>query len=429
MSRRIVVAAMCLTFAAGCSRPPERTSAASPTAPSAVTLAATGQSAPTVGGGVSGPMAVGFPPRNEVLDFRNQLETLYATVLNRAASATTVDREGEVVWTQEYIRYRVNGCDHQVATQRVFDQIAGNPPGAICSENPGGDVQYPPRNEANAFRQGLETVYEQMGRPLSSSAVDPEGGVIWTQEYLRYRNNACDHPTSVQKVFSQIAGNGVSATCYVPPCSYWIRRDYLEVGVAAGKNTVDLNANTAGCTWTATSDSSWLTLSAPTSGTEAATVSFSYTANQGAFRTGTIRFEWPGGSARYRVEQAASPTTLTVQLFDPFRSSNATTNCQIRSSGAANTCNLVASTNLPGAVTSYVWSASYVYGTTTKTVTQSSASNTLAITDQCGRTGSSAEGTAADLTVSVTATDSQGNTQSLSIGAGVLRMTFYTCGV
>ncbi len=429
MVRRTVVAGVLVMLVAGCSRSPERATSALPTAPSAVAVAATGDRSPIAPGGVSGAMDVFFPGRNEVLDFRNQLETVYATSLNREATATAVDREGEVVWTQEYIRYRVNGCDHLGAMQRVFAQVAGNPAGAICAENPGGAVEFPPRNETLAFRRELEAAYLLMARSLTSSAVDPEGGVIWTQEYLRYRTNACDHQTSVQKVFSQIAGNGVSATCYVPPCSYWLRSDYTEVGAAAGNGFVDLFANTSGCTWTATSDSSWLTVSAPTTGTEEARVPFSYPANPGAFRTGTIRFDWPGGSARHRVEQRGSGFTLSVQLFDPFRSTSATNNCQIRSSGAANTCNLVASTNLPSAVTSYVWNATYVYGSTTRTVTQTSASNTLAITDQCGLAGSTAEGTSTDLLVSVTATDSAGNTQSLSIGSGQLRMTFYTCGV
>ena len=214
MLRRAVVATVLLTLIAGCSRPPERGSAASPTGPTALS-AAGGDPTPMGVGGISGLMDVLFPGRNDSFDFRNQLETKYPTGLNRSASATAVDREGEVVWTQEYMRYRVNGCDHGAAMQRVFAQIDGNPPGAICAENPGGQVLFPPRSEALAFRQQLETKYQQMSRAPSSSFVDAEGGVVWTQEYIRYRTNACDHPTSVQKVFSQIDGNGAlpRATC------------------------------------------------------------------------------------------------------------------------------------------------------------------------------------------------------------------------
>lgn len=157
-------------------------------------------------------------------------------------------------------------------------------------------------------------------------------------------------------------------------------------------------------------------------------MTYAFTKNQGPARNGTIRFDWVGGSVTHQVQQAATNFAVSVQMFDPFRSINATTNCQIRSAGAANTCNLVATAVLPAVVTSYAWTASYVYGTTTKSPTQTGTSNTLAITDQCGLAGSSAEGTVADLTVSLTVTNGVGNTQTYSSTAGQFRMTFYTCG-
>ena len=54
------------------------------------------------------PIVVNFPPRNESLDFRNQLETKYRDGLHAALTSTFVDLEGSVVWMQEYLRYRVN---------------------------------------------------------------------------------------------------------------------------------------------------------------------------------------------------------------------------------------------------------------------------------------------------------------------------------
>ncbi|MDP2320029.1 MAG: hypothetical protein Q8O42_11915 [Acidobacteriota bacterium] len=428
MVRRTVVTGVLLVVVAGCSRSPERATAALPTAPSPQ-AAATADRTPMGVGGVSGPMDVLFPSRGDSFEFRNQLETKYQTGLSRAASATFVDREGEVVWVQEYMRYRVNGCDHAGASQRVFAQIDGNPPAAICAENPGGLVLFPPRSEALAFRQDLELKYQQMSRAASSSFVDAEGGVVWTQEYLRYRTNSCDHATSAQKVFSQIDGNGVSATCYVAPaCAYAFNPAFREVGLASGSNWADVHATSPGCTWTATSNAPWLTLTAPATGTAAGTLYYSFTHNPGGHRTGIIRLSFPGGSATHHVEQSGAGFTLSVQMFDPFRSTAATTTCQIRSTGGANTCNLVATTNLPNAIERYTWTATYVYGTTTRTVTQTSTSNTLAITDTCGQSGSSAEGTSTDLLVEVTAQDVTGNRQSLSIGPGQLRMAFFSCG-
>jgi hypothetical protein len=67
-----------------------------------------------------------FPPRNEPFDFRKQLEAQYQTVLRRAATSTFVDTEGDIVWTEEYLRYRVNGCDHTTAIRNVLTEINGS---------------------------------------------------------------------------------------------------------------------------------------------------------------------------------------------------------------------------------------------------------------------------------------------------------------
>jgi hypothetical protein len=432
MSRRAAITGLLLMLVAACSRSPERPSAAAPTAPSS--LAATGVDRTPMGvGGVSGPMDVMFPGRNDSFDFRNQLEVKYQTGLNRSASSTFVDREGEVVWVQEYERYRVNGCDHAAATQRVMAQIDGNAPSAVCAVNPGGLVLFPPRNEALQFRQQLESKYQQMNRGLTSTFVDAEGSVIWTQEYIRYRTNACDHTSSVQKVFAQIDGSGVSDTCYVPPptpvaCAYRLTPSYMDVSPAAGTGSLELFAVPGGCGWTATSSAPWLSITSPAAGTLPGFTTYAYAVNSGPARSADIRFDWSGGSTTHRVNQAGSAFTVSVQMFDPFRSSSPTSECQIRSAGGSNTCNLVATTNLPGPVTNYAWTASYVYGTATRTVTQNNASNTLAITDTCGLAGSTASGAPTDLVVSLTVSDGQGNSQSLSLGAGQLRISFFTCG-
>ena len=62
-------------------------------------------------------------------------------------SAPSSIKEGEVVWLQEYIRYRVNGCDHATAMSRVLTQIDGGAAGGICSAPPEGVVNFPPRND------------------------------------------------------------------------------------------------------------------------------------------------------------------------------------------------------------------------------------------------------------------------------------------
>lgn len=74
-----------------------------------------------------------FPPRQQPLDFMVQLEAKYQSGLRRQAQPTFVDVEGNVIWVQEYFRYRVSGCDHSTSQQKAFDQIDGRGVAADCT--------------------------------------------------------------------------------------------------------------------------------------------------------------------------------------------------------------------------------------------------------------------------------------------------------
>ena len=73
-----------------CSRGNDRAVVQSPTGPTAVA-----ETTIAYIGGVSGPMDVLFPGRNESFMFRNDLETKYATGLGRAAAGTSVDAKAK----------------------------------------------------------------------------------------------------------------------------------------------------------------------------------------------------------------------------------------------------------------------------------------------------------------------------------------------
>ena len=78
-----------------------------------------------------------FPPRNEPFDFMVQLEAKYRDQLRRPSQASFVDVEGNIIWTQEYLRYRVSGCGHVDAQTRVFDQIDGRGVQPVCGATSG----------------------------------------------------------------------------------------------------------------------------------------------------------------------------------------------------------------------------------------------------------------------------------------------------
>ena len=415
-----------------CSRNNDRVVGALPTSPTVAAATTSSETTIAFVGGVSGPMDVLFPGRNESFQFRIDLEVKYARDLGRAPQGTYVDPEGEVVWMQEYIRYRVNGCDHATSIARVLTQIDGGAAGGICSAPPAGVVNFPPRNDIFDARRALEAKYQQMGRGLTNTAVDPEGSSVWITEYLRYRTNGCGHADAESKVFSQVDGGPVPPLC-ATACSYSLSPEYLASGWTSSTQSFQVrpvSATSLQCTWTATSSVSWLTFASTQSPNAGFVPDFTYNIaqNNGGPRTGYIDLTWQGGSARYRVDQEQIPFASSFTMVDPFRSSSPTTECHFRS--AATPCNITATTNLPGGgAYTYNWTATYLYGTQ-KTVVLNGTSNVFTITDACGGAGATSDGPGAELSVTVTITDSLGNSITLRSGEGnqpALAVRLFSC--
>jgi hypothetical protein len=242
------------------------------TAPTAVIGA--GDSMRTAPGGETNRGAVNFPPRDEPFRFRSQdLESKYRDGLRRNPISSFVNVEGTIVWTQEYLRYRVSNCSHTDALSKVFNQIRG---GGIAPEC-GGNVPFPPRNEPLDFRQQLEVVYrDQLRSGQSSTFVDPEGDIVWTQEYLRYRLSGCGHEDSVQKVLRQIDGGGIASDCFVATTTTTVRTTTTTVpGTTTSTTSTTIPGTPPTTTTSTTSTTSTTTTSVPV----APTATFSFTPN------------------------------------------------------------------------------------------------------------------------------------------------------
>ena len=156
--------------------------------------------------------AVDFPPRDQSFLFRQELETIYRDVLQRIAGESFVDNEGSVVWIQEYLRYRVNGCGHADAVSKVLSQIRGGGIAPVCSATT--TTNFPPRNEPFDFRNDLEALYrDELLRTPTTTFVDIEGDLVWIQEYLRYWVIGCSHLEATNLVRDQIQGGSAQAPC------------------------------------------------------------------------------------------------------------------------------------------------------------------------------------------------------------------------
>lgn len=404
-----------------CSKTPDHAVTGTPTGPSAIPMSVGD------GGGKSSRNVVNFPPRNEGIDFRAQLENKYLAMGRRPAQ-TYVDQEGEVVWIGEYYRYRVNGCDHNTSTQYVMVQIDGAAAPPICAVRFFPETAlYPARDQMVDFRRQLGTKYQALGRS-AQSAVDQDGAGIWMGEYFRYRTSGCDHATAVAKVMTQIDGAPAPATCLVQ-CGYTLSTP-VTAPAAGGTLRTQLIRTSGTCDWLATADPNatpWLTLARPITGTDRDSVTYTVAANTGAARTGFIQINYPGGSSYLEVNQGSPATSnLGFQFFAPATSTSPTTECQLRS--PSTTCTLTAVTQgLPNPVATYDWRVEYSYAGS-KVKTQVGASPTFSFTESCGV--APPEGSVIPITVRLVATDTAGNTGTLFSGQGTqpaLQLRFFSC--
>ncbi|OGU11327.1 MAG: hypothetical protein A2075_11025 [Geobacteraceae bacterium GWC2_58_44] len=92
-------------------------------------------------------------------------------------------------------------------------------------------------------------------------------------------------------------------------CSLALDANEISVGSAAATGSIQVQAPT-GCSWTASSDSAWLTVSAGAAGSGRGTVSYAVAANGGAARTGTIS----AGGELFTVQQAPLEYTITTSV-------------------------------------------------------------------------------------------------------------------
>jgi hypothetical protein len=130
-----------------------------------------------------------FPPRNEPLDFRIQLEQKYRDGLRRSPISTYVDGEGDVVWTLEYFRYRLSSCSHGVAESKVFSQIderSSIPPDCSVCTGPPSATGFLGWTTAIAARGALQLIWEPPSGQVTSYVVElgttPGAGNIQTVE-------------------------------------------------------------------------------------------------------------------------------------------------------------------------------------------------------------------------------------------------------
>ena len=203
-----------------------------------------------------------------------------------------------------------------------------------------------------------------------------------------------------------------------------------SIGAAGGNATVTVTT-AAGCVWTATTSSSFITILAGSTGSGTGTVVLNVASTSGIDRTATATI----AGQTFTVSQAGTGIVPAFNLFDPVSQGDATTTCRFRgaTSTSLSTCQLASTSYTlgPNSIIWYIWKVQYTYAGVAKTLTQASPSTTFSFGDNCGQAPSSAGGTASPMSVQLTVIDSNGNQATATSGSGTqlaLQIAAYTCG-
>jgi len=218
-----------------------------------------------------------------------------------------------------------------------------------------------------------------------------------------------------------------AATVQAPTgCAVTLSTTSVKINSGGGTANVGVTA-ASNCGWAATSNSSFLTVQATATGN--GTVVITAAANNGPARTGTVTI----GGQTVTVTQDAG-VFAAFNLFDPGQTTGATNVCQFRSSGAANTCTLRSTSFSSGTnpIVTYAWTVQYTYATV-KVINATASTPDLSFSDTCGiaNGGTTDEGALNPLDVTLTVTDSKGNTATAKSGAGNqpnLFVQLFNCG-
>jgi hypothetical protein len=213
------------------------------------------------------------------------------------------------------------------------------------------------------------------------------------------------------------------------PCTYVLSATSLAVAGGGGSPTVTVTTDSS-CSWTASSNASFITVASGASGTGNGTVTLAVAANAGPSRSGTVTI----AGQTVTVTQTGSGLSVGFRLLDPGRGPGATTECQIRSLTSGPTTCVLESTSFPlgtTSIASYAWTVQYVYPFQ-KTLTQIGSNSVFSFGETCGQNPSSASGEPIDMIVTLTVTDTAGESVTVRSGAGsqpALLLRTFICGI
>jgi hypothetical protein len=86
-----------------------------------------------------------------------------------------------------YLIYRLTGCNHIQARDKIARTLAGQLEPRACGNPLGPRSALPRPDEVFAFRRDLDAEFRRLGRPEEATRIDLEGEAVWLLEYARAR--------------------------------------------------------------------------------------------------------------------------------------------------------------------------------------------------------------------------------------------------
>jgi hypothetical protein len=253
------------------------------------------------------------------------------TQLNAGLNFATVEgRVSSTYWPEMYTTRRQSGV-HQGwmflnMSPEIGRYLAANVASATLARNASGKTKYPLWWMGRANYSGRWTGDEGIGIPteMMGMVMPVERWVAQTaastlRDYMRSGPTGIGDSYWLESLVQAIEATGslvwTDVRSGTPGCNYSVSAPSFSVPSGASTQTESVTS-TAGCTWTASSNAGWITVS-PATGTGSGTVTLTIAANTGTARAGTASI----AGQTVTVNQAAGsggtapapPTNLRVQ--------------------------------------------------------------------------------------------------------------------